>query len=338
MQLLVTGGSGFIGSNFIQLWRARHPADTLVNLDALTYAGNLENLKDLDDDPHYRFIRGDITDPQVVAEAMHGCEVVVHFAAESFVDRSIVGPQVFVTTNVLGSQILFDAAREAGLRLFVHVSTDEVYGSLGPEGLFDEDSPYAPNNPYSASKAASDLLARSYFQTFDFPVLITHCSNNYGPFQFPEKFIPLFMIHAMEGRSLPLYGDGQNIRDWIHVEDHCLGLALAIEKGQPGDVYNFGGDCERTNLDIAKQICALTGQPESLIQLVKDRPGHDRRYAIAYDKAQRELGFAPTRMIEDALPGLLEWYRENEGWWRRIQSGEYKNFYQSWYAERGMGN
>ncbi|RJO74294.1 MAG: dTDP-glucose 4,6-dehydratase [Myxococcales bacterium] len=337
MRLLVTGGAGFIGSNFVQFWLDRHPADELVVFDALTYAGNLENLSDLNDRRGYRFVKGRIEDAEAVRRAMDGGEVVVHFAAESFVDRSIVGPQVFVTTNVVGSQVLFDAAREAGVRLFVHVSTDEVYGSLGSTGRFSEETPYAPGNPYSASKAASDLLALAYYKTFGFPVVITHGSNNYGPYQFPEKFIPLFILRAMEGKPLPLYGDGLNVRDWIHVRDHCLGLALIVERGKAGETYNFGGDCERTNLEIARRICELAGRSDALIQFVKDRPGHDRRYAIDYAKAARELGFAPTTSIEAALPEVFRWYADHEPWWRHILSGEYQNFYAQWYAERGGG-
>ena len=336
MRIMVTGGAGFIGGNFIHYWRRRHPDDEIINLDALTYAGNLENLKDFEKDPKLSFVKGSITDPATVRRAMENAEVVVHFAAESFVDRSIVGPQVFVTTNVLGSQILFDAARELGVRKFVHVSTDEVYGALGETGFFTEETAYAPNNPYSASKAASDLIALSYHRTFGFPVVITHCSNNYGPYQFPEKFIPLFMIRAMEGKPLPLYGDGSNVRDWIHVEDHLRGIEMIVEKGEAGETYNFGGDSERTNLEIAKRICELTGRPETLITFVTDRPGHDYRYAIDFSKARRELGFEATISFEDALKELLEWYRSNEDWWRRILSGEYKNFYEKWYGERGM--
>jgi dTDP-glucose 4,6-dehydratase len=336
MQLLVTGGAGFIGSNFIHGWLARHPGDVLVNLDSLTYAGNLENLTDIANLPNYRFIHGSICDSETVRNAVDGCEVVVHFAAESFVDRSIVGAQVFIETNVLGTQILFDAARDAGVKRFIYVSTDEVYGSLGPTGVFTEKSPLEPNNPYSASKASGDLLARSYFKTFGFPVITTHCSNNYGPYQFPEKFIPLFMIRAMQDKPLPLYGDGGNVRDWIHVSDHCRGIELVIEKGCEGEVYNFGGECERSNVAIAREICRLTGKPESLIQFVKDRPGHDRRYAVSNDKVNAELGFEPSGPIEARLPELLDWYRAQEPWWQRILSGEYKNFYQKWYGdERG---
>ncbi len=338
MRLLVTGGAGFIGSNFIHHWRSKYPKDELVNLDALTYAGNLENLSDIEGQPGYRFIKGDITNAKQVHEAMKGCQVVVHFAAESFVDRSILGPQVFITTNVIGSQVLFDAAREEGVQKFVHVSTDEVYGSLGAEGMFTEQTPYAPNNPYSASKAASDLLARSYFKTFDFPVVITHCSNNYGPYQFPEKFIPLFILRTMEGKPLPLYGDGQNVRDWVHVSDHCRGLEQIVLEGKVGETYNFGGNCERTNLQIAQYICDRLGQSHELITFVKDRPGHDLRYAIDSTKAERELGYQATITIEDVLPELIDWYRDHEGWWQRILSGEYKNFHKQWYGERGGGD
>lgn len=335
MRLLVTGGAGFIGSNFIHFWMQRHFADSIVNLDALTYAGNLENLATVSQRENYRFVKGSICDAGLVAEAMQGCDVVVHFAAESFVDRSIVGPQVFIETNVMGTQVLFDAALKAGVQRVILVSTDEVYGALGETGVFTEESPLAPNNPYSASKAAADLLARAYHKTFGLPVITTHCSNNYGPYQFPEKFIPLFMIRAMDNEPLPLYGDGGNIRDWIHVEDHCRGIEAVIEKGNIGDVYNFGGECERSNLAIAKEICRLTERPESLITFVKDRPGHDWRYAVSNEKVQRELGFEPSHRLEEALPELLDWYRINESWWRRILSGEYKDFYAKWYGEGG---
>lgn len=334
MRLLVTGGAGFIGSNFIRHWLAGHPADAIVNVDALTYAGNLENLHDLSAHPGYRFVHLDIRDGAGLLPLLQGVDCVVHFAAESHVDRSIVGPGAFIQTNVVGSQVLFDAARQAAVPRFVHISTDEVYGSLGLDGTFHEDTPYAPNSPYSASKAASDLLARSYYKTYGFPVIITHASNNYGPYQFPEKFIPLFILNAFAGKPLPLYGQGENRRDWLHVSDHCAGIEAAILKGKVGEVYNFGGECERDNLSIARAICAQTGRPETLIHFVKDRPGHDFRYAIDTSKARRELGFAPSHTLEAALPGLIAWYAENAQWVAHIQSGDYLRFIDSWYAER----
>lgn len=334
MRLLVTGGAGFIGSNFIRYWLVAHPTSEVVNVDSLTYAGNLESVSDLLGHPGYRFAQLDIREGERLLPLLEGVDCVVHFAAESHVDRSILGPGTFIQTNIVGSQVLFDAARSAKVPRFVHISTDEVYGSLGSEGRFREDSPYAPNSPYSASKAASDLLARSYYKTYGFPVIITHASNNYGPYQFPEKFIPLFILNALAGKSLPLYGQGENRRDWLHVNDHCAGIEAAILRGKPGEVYNFGGECERDNLSIARAICRLTGRDESLIHFVKDRPGHDFRYAIDTAKARRELGFVPRHTLEEALPDLIAWYQTQHDWVAHIESGDYRRFINSWYGER----
>jgi dTDP-glucose 4,6-dehydratase len=320
--ILVTGGCGFIGSNFIR--SLLETKDVSVrNFDCLTYAGNLANLKDFNRDPRYRFIRGDITDRDAVRAAMKGVQGVIHFAAESHVDRSIHDSGPFVRTNVLGTQVLLDAAREFEVQRFVHVSTDEVYGSLGPTGAFTEETPLAPNSPYSASKAASDLLVRSYVHTFGFPAVITRCSNNYGPYQFPEKLIPLFISNLLRDESVPVYGDGQNVRDWIHVRDHCAAVARVWQQGRVGEVYNVGGRHELTNLELTRQLLAAVGKPESLIRYVKDRPGHDRRYAIDCSKIERELGWRPQIPFEEGLRETVAWYRSNDHWVADIRSGEY---------------
>jgi dTDP-glucose 4,6-dehydratase len=334
MNVLVTGGCGFIGTNLVRWLLANRPGWRIVNLDKLTYAGNPESLADLADHASYRFVRGDIANGPLVAEllATERIEAVLHLAAESHVDRSILGPAVFVETNVAGTQVLLDAARAHGLARFVHVSTDEVYGSLGPTGLFTETTPLAPSSPYSASKAASDLLALAYGHTFGLPVVVTRCSNNYGPYQFPEKLVPLMIANALRDEPLPVYGDGQNVRDWIHVEDHCAGLVAALERGKPGEVYNLGAGNERRNLDLVHLVLELLGKPTSLIRFVKDRPGHDRRYAIDPAKAARELDFAPARRFEDALAATVAWYRENRGWWERVLSGEYRTWVERQYG------
>jgi dTDP-glucose 4,6-dehydratase len=336
MNLLLTGGCGFIGSNLVRLLLAERPGLRVVNLDKLTYAGNAENLADLVGNPRYRFVRGDIGNGELVAELVRSekIDAIVHLAAESHVDRSILSPAVFIETNVRGTQVLLEAARELGVERFLHVSTDEVYGSLGPTGLFSEETPLAPSSPYSASKAGSDLLALAYAHTFGMDVVVTRCSNNYGPYQFPEKLIPLMIANALEDRPLPVYGDGQNVRDWIHVEDHARGLLAALEQGKRGEVYNFGASSERRNLDIVKGVLRLVGKPESLIQYVKDRPGHDRRYAIEAAKAKRELGWAPRHRFEEALAATVAWYREHRGWWERIRSGEYLRYYDEQYGGR----
>ena len=334
--LLVTGGAGFIGSNFVHYILRTHRDLTVVNLDALTYAGNLENLEPLKNESRHRFVRGNICDPEAVATLLRqtGVEGIVHFAAESHVDRSIQGAGVFVQTNVFGTQVLLDAAREVGIQRFVHVSTDEVYGSLGPEGKFTESTPLHPNSPYAASKAASDLLALAWHHTHGIPVVVTRCSNNYGPFQFPEKLIPLMIANALDGRPLPVYGDGLNVRDWLYVEDHCAAIDAVLHHGAEGEVYNIGGSNEWTNIDIVRLLLKLLKKPESLISFVRDRPGHDRRYAIDASKIESELGWRPAHSFEDGIQKTVEWYLSHQQWWKRIISGEYRDYYRMMYEER----
>ncbi|MCA8941413.1 MAG: dTDP-glucose 4,6-dehydratase [Planctomycetes bacterium] len=334
-KILVTGGAGFIGSNFVRLMLARGEHQ-IVNLDALTYAGNLENLGDVESDPNYAFVRADISDRKAVEGVFesHKPDCVVHFAAESHVDRSVLDATAFVTTNVLGTQVLLDVSRGVGVSRFVHVSTDEVYGSLGPTGLFTEESPLQPNSPYSASKTGSDLLVRAAFHTHKFPALITRCSNNYGPFQFPEKLIPLMIANALEGKPLPVYGDGKNVRDWIYVEDHCDAIARVLEKGRDGEVYNIGGNEERENIWVVKKILELLGKSEDLIQYVTDRPGHDRRYAIDGSKIERELGWKPKHDFASGLEATVQWYLDNREWWERVRSGAYRDYYERQYGNR----
>jgi dTDP-glucose 4,6-dehydratase len=334
--LLVTGGAGFIGSNFVRHVLRSRPDTRVVNFDKLTYAGNLENLEDIAGDLRYRFVKGDICDREQVVRVFRDevIDAVVHFAAESHVDRSIVGAGIFVQTNVFGTQVLLDAAREAKVSRFVHVSTDEVYGSLGSTGKFTEASPLHPNSPYSASKAGSDLLALAYQHTFGLPVVVTRCSNNYGPYQFPEKLIPMMIAHAIEGKPLPVYGDGLNVRDWLHVGDHCAAIDVVLQSGAVGEVYNIGGNNEWKNIDIVKLLLKILGKPESLISYVKDRPGHDRRYAIDPSRIRRELGWEPAHTFERGLQETVEWYLANEKWWRRVMSGEYREYYRKMYDER----
>jgi dTDP-glucose 4,6-dehydratase len=332
ISMLVTGGCGFIGSNFIQHVLQNEPQIQVVNLDALTYAGNLANLAEVAQHPRYRFVHGDITDREAVRTSMQGVHTVVHFAAESHVDRSIHDSGPFVRTNVLGTQVLLDAARAAGVERFIHVSTDEVYGSLGPTGYFTEETPLAPNSPYAASKAASDLLVRSYVHTFHFPALITRCSNNYGPYQFPEKLIPLFISNLLRNESVPVYGDGQNVRDWIHVRDHCTGILAVWRRGRAGEVYNLGGRSERTNLQLTHALLDALGKPKSLIRYVPDRPGHDRRYAIDCSKSERELSWRPTIAFEDGLSQTIDWYRNHADWIAAIRTGEYLKYYERQYG------
>jgi len=329
----VTGAAGFIGSNFVRQVLAEEPDTRILAYDALTYAGNLENLEGCLDDPRLTFIKGDICDAPAVAAAMAaGVDVVVHFAAESHVDRSILGCQAFIRTNIEGTQVLLDAARRAKVKLYLQVSTDEVYGSLGPTGKFTETTPIAPNSPYSASKAAADLLVMAYHHTYGLPAVITRCSNNYGPYQFPEKLIPLFITNLLEGKKVPVYGDGRNVRDWIHVADHCRAIRTVICAGRPGQVYNIGGNSERTNLEITHLLLAGLGCGPERIEYVKDRPGHDRRYAIDSTKMQTELGWQPQVAFEQGLADTIDWYRRNESWWRRIKSGEYRAYYETQYG------
>jgi dTDP-glucose 4,6-dehydratase len=334
MKLLVTGGAGFIGSNFI-LYLLQKDADvTIVNLDVLTYAGNLENLTAVERDPRYTFVKGDIADTEIVGRVMGGgIQAVVNFAAESHVDRSIMDPDAFIRTNILGANVLLTAARDHKVERFIQISTDEVYGSLGPTGLFTEDSPLDPTSPYSASKTAADLLALAYHKTFGLPVMVTRCSNNYGPYQFPEKLIPLFVTNAIQDKGLPIYGDGKNIRDWIYVQDHSRAIETVLKKGKPGEVYNVGGSNERTNIEITDYILKALGKPDSLKRYVTDRPGHDRRYAIDSTKIKRELGWAPAFSFEQAMAETVAWYANNGPWWEAIKSGRYQEYYLKHYGK-----
>jgi dTDP-glucose 4,6-dehydratase len=335
--VLVTGGAGFIGSNFIHMLVELRPDWRIVNLDALTYAGNRENLASIEDRPAYTFVHGDITRAEDVERAfahMRGATAsyVVHFAAESHVDRSIQSGLPFVTTNVAGTQVLVDHARRHAVARFVHVSTDEVYGSLGSSGFFREDTPLAPNSPYSASKAASDLVVRAACHTHGFPACITRCSNNYGPYQFPEKLLPLVIANASEDKPLPIYGDGLQVRDWLFVRDHCEAILAVLERGKPGEVYNIGGNNEVTNLDLVRRVLAELGKPETLITHVKDRPGHDRRYAIDASKIQRELAWQPRFTLAQALPLTIRWYATQAQWLQRVRSGAYREYYSRQYG------
>lgn len=334
--ILVTGGAGFIGSNFVQYMLEKYSNYRIMNFDALTYAGNLENLVSVEHNPQYVFVKGDICSKEDVQRAFqeYSIDAVVHFAAESHVDRSILGPAVFIHTNVLGTNILLDVARECGVQKFLHVSTDEVYGSLGSTGYFTEETPLHPNSPYSASKASSDLLVLAYHHTFGFPGIVTRCSNNYGPYQFPEKLIPLMIVNALNDKPLPVYGDGLYIRDWLFVKDHCSALDTVLHQGTIGDVYNIGGHNEWKNIDIVKLILKELGKPDSLISFVKDRPGHDRRYAIDASKIKNELRWTPAHNFESGIRETIQWYLENRTWWERIISGDYKKYYELQYSER----
>jgi len=334
LKLLVTGGAGFIGSNFIRYILGEHIDWVVTNLDKLTYAGNLENLKGVEDNPRYHFVKGDILDREAVDKLLRdGFDVIVNFAAESHVDRSILDAAPFVKTNIEGTQILLDSARQNQMTRFIQISTDEVYGSI-QEGRFTEDSPISPNSPYAASKAAAELLCYSYWRTYNFPILITRCSNNYGPFQFPEKLIPLVITNALEDKVIPVYGDGKNIRDWVYVEDHCRALGLVIQQGKAGEIYNIGGDNERSNLELVKRILGTMGKPESLIKFVEDRLGHDRRYAVDASKIRHELGWRPFHSFEEALSATVKWYVSGKPWWSRIKSGDYAKYYQKVYGCR----
>ncbi len=312
MKILVTGGAGFIGSNFIHYWLKYHRNDVIINLDKLTYAGNLKNLKDIEKDKRYKFVKGDIANKKVVAKVMRGIDVVVHFAAESHVDRSITGPSVFIKTNIVGTHVLLDEALKNKVKRFHHISTDEVYGALPLKSKkkFNEETPYRPNSPYSASKAASDMLVRTYYQTYGLPVTISNTSNNYGPYQYPEKFLPVVILSALNNKKIPVYGDGLYVRDWVHVEDHCRGIDLILKKGKIGETYCIGGESERANIKVVKQILKTVDRPESLIEYVKDRPGHDRRYAIDGRKIKK-LGFKLKWNFEKGLKDTIEWYQKN---------------------------
>ncbi|NUM25151.1 MAG: dTDP-glucose 4,6-dehydratase [Candidatus Buchananbacteria bacterium] len=333
MKLLVTGGAGFIGSNFIRYWLMTHPHDEVVNLDKLTYAGNLENLKGFEGKPNYRFVLGDITNIDVVGTLVKECDLIVHFAAESHVDRSIADAGEFIRTNVVGTQILLQAAKDHDKR-FHHISTDEVYGalSLDAQEKFNEQSPYNPRNPYSASKAGSDHLVRAFYYTHKLDVTISNCANNYGPYQFPEKFIPLAITNLLEGKKVPVYGDGLYVRDWLYVDDHCRAIDLILQKGEIGQTYSIGGLTSGiSNLEVVKKIIALLGKSEDAIEFVQDRPGHDRRYEIDWSKAKQKLGYKPQYDFDTYLAKTVEWYRQNEGWWKKIKSGEYREYYKKQY-------
>jgi dTDP-glucose 4,6-dehydratase len=336
--ILVTGGAGFIGSNFVRFLLASRPDCRVINADVLTYSGNLENLRDIESDPRYRFVKADICDSAAMTPLVEEADAVVHMAAESHVDRSILDSEPFIRTNVLGTQLLLDTVRKAPdkPRRFVYVSTDEVYGSLPLEdkdALFTEDTPLAANSPYAASKASGDMLVRACYHTFGMDVLTTRCSNNFGPYQFPEKVIPLFVANLIEGKKVPLYGDGLNVRDWLHVDDHCEAILTVLETGKAGEVYNVGGNNERSNLELTHSILKLMGCGEEMIERVKDRPGHDRRYAIDATKIDRELGWTPSRSAwPGALAGTVRWYQENAEWWQRVRTGAYRDYYEQQYG------
>ncbi|TMB25353.1 MAG: dTDP-glucose 4,6-dehydratase [Deltaproteobacteria bacterium] len=334
--VLVTGGAGFIGSNLVRFLRRERPEWKVVNLDKLTYAGNAESVADLRQDPGHVFVRGDIANAELVEHLIrhHAVDAILNLAAESHVDRSILGPGIFVQTNVSGTQVLLEAARQARVKRFLQISTDEVYGSLGASGKFTEASTLRPSSPYSASKAAADLLVLAYGHTFGLDVVVTRCSNNYGPYQFPEKLIPLMIANALEGRRLPVYGDGLQVRDWIHVEDHCRALLAALEKGRGGEIYNIGSDNEWPNIQIVGRLLEILQKPRELIEHVKDRPGHDRRYAIDASKARAELGWSPHIAFPDGLKATVEWYQQNRGWWERVRTGDYRTYYDRNYGAR----
>ncbi len=336
MKLLVTGGAGFIGSAFVRLVIAERPDYSITNLDKLSYSGNLENLASIQHHPNYRFVHGDVCDAQLVNELFEQerPDAVVHFAAESHVDRSILSPEPVFETNLRGTFVLLEAARRHGVGRFIQVSTDEVYGSIEPPAEADESWPLNPSSPYSASKAGADLLALAYFRTYGVPAIVTRSSNNYGPFQFPEKLIPLMITNALEQRPLPVYGDGLQVRDWIYVDDHCRALLTVLERGRPGEIYNIAGNCSLTNLEVVRRILRSLGRPESLIQFVTDRPGHDRRYAMSSAKIQAELGWKPLVDFETGLATTIRWYQENTGWLERVRTGEYRQYYARNYEQR----
>jgi dTDP-glucose 4,6-dehydratase len=336
MKILVTGGAGFIGSNFILYWMEKYPQDQIINLDSLTYAGNLENLSKVEKNPNYKFIHGNICNLEIVSQAMKDVDMVVHFAAESHVDRSILKPSDFVITNVIGTQVLLDAALKNNLKRFHHISTDEVYGSLklDDKSKFTERTNYDPRSPYSASKAGSDHLVRAYYKTYGLPITITNCSNNYGPYQFPEKFISLAITNILEGKKVPLYGDGLYVRDWLYVADHCRAIDLVLNKGKVGETYLVGGITDDiSNLQVIKKILNIMGKDESSIEYVKDRLGHDRRYAVDWSKIKNELGWKPLHDFNEWLEKTVAWYKENEKWWKDVKTGEYKKYYKEQYGE-----
>ena len=333
-RILVTGGAGFIGSNFIRYMVNKYSEYEIINLDDLTYCGNLENLKDIENKDNYSFVKGNICDKAVVDELVEKSDYVINFAAESHVDRSISDPEIFIKSNVLGTQVLLNAAKLYGVEKYIQISTDEVYGSLGKTGYFKETTPLQPNSPYSASKASGDLITRSYGETFGLPINITRCSNNYGPFQFPEKLIPLMISNALEDKKLPVYGDGKNVRDWLHVYDHCQAIDLVLHDGKLGEVYNIGGNNEKQNIEIVKLILSQLDKDESLIEFVTDRLGHDRRYAIDSNKIQNDLGWSPKYSFDVGIEQTIQWYLDNQNWTNQIKSGEYKEYYEKMYSCR----
>ena len=333
-KILITGGAGFIGSNFVKYMLDKYSDYEIINLDALTYCGNLENLKDIENNENYTFVKGDIRDKNVVDDLVSKVDYVINFAAESHVDRSITDPEIFIKSNVLGTQVLLNASKEFGVEKYIQISTDEVYGTLGESGYFRETTPLQPNSPYSASKAGGDLITRAYFETFDLPINITRCSNNYGPYQFPEKLIPLMISNALEDKKLPIYGDGKNIRDWLHVYDHCSAIDLVLHEGVLGEVYNIGGHNEKQNIQIVKLILETLGKDESLIEFVKDRLGHDRRYAIDADKIRNDLGWKPKYTFETGIKETIQWYLDNQDWMDQVKSGDYQKYYDKMYNNK----
>jgi dTDP-glucose 4,6-dehydratase len=336
MKILVTGGAGFIGSNFVLYWMKNYPKDQIINLDSLTYAGNLENLRKIEKNPNYKFIHGDICDIDTVDQAMKDIDVVVHFAAESHVDRSILKPSDFINTNIVGTQILLDIALKHKIKRFHHISTDEVYGSLNldDKSKFTERTCYSPRSPYSASKAGSDHLVRAYYVTYGLPITITNCSNNFGPYQFPEKFISLTITNVLENKKVPVYGDGLYVRDWLYVADHCRAIDLVLNKGRAGETYLVGGmTSDISNLEVVKNILKIMGKPESFIEYVKDRPGHDRRYAIDWSKIKNELGWKPEHDFNEWLEKTVAWYKDQEKWWKDVKDGSYQKYYKEQYGK-----
>lgn len=336
MKLLITGGAGFIGSNFILYYLAQNPNDQIVNLDKLTYAGNLVNLESVSHNPNYQFIKGDICDPEIVSKACEGVDIIVHFAAESHVDRSILGPEEFIRTNIFGTYVLLEEARRKNIR-FHHISTDEVFGSLKLNSIekFDENTKYDPSSPYSASKASSDHLVRAWHRTYGVKTTTSNCTNNFGPYHFPEKFIPLAITNILEGKKIPIYGAGNQVRDWLYVTDHCHAIDLILKNGQIGETYCIGGMTQGlTNLDVAKLILQIMGKDETSLDFIKDRPGHDVRYAMDWTKIKNELGYQPEASFEEYLQKTIDWYKEHESWWKNVKSGDYQTYYQTQYQNK----